>query len=172
MTQPKDITSEYIKVKESSIHHKGIFAAKNIPAGERIIEYVGRLVTKEESDEIADEHLYKSKQYEDHGAVYLFQLDDTYDIDGSVSWNTARYINHSCNPNCEAVNEDGHIQIFALKDIKKGEELHYDYGYDIDNYEEHPCLCGSENCKGYIVAQDQWDELDKKLKDKKKEKLD
>ncbi|MFT4310896.1 MAG: SET domain-containing protein-lysine N-methyltransferase, partial [Candidatus Woesearchaeota archaeon] len=67
-----------------------------------------------------------------------------------------KYINHSCSPNCESINMNGHIWICARKSIKKGDELSYDYGYDHENHKEHPCKCGSKNCIGYIVARKHW----------------
>ena len=82
----------------------------------------------------------------------------------------ARYINHSCDPNCEASIDDERIFIHALRDIEPGEELCFDYGFDIDCYEEHPCLCGKDNCVGYIVSQDQWPELKKRLAKKNAKK--
>ncbi len=78
-------------------------------------------------------------------------MNKKFDIDGNVSWNPARLINHSCDPNCETEGDDDHIWIEAMRDIKKGEELSYDYCFDVDDYEEHPCKCGSKNCCGFIV---------------------
>ena len=98
--------------------------------------------------------------------VYIFELNKKYDINGNVKWNTARFINHSCNPNAEASNDDGHIWIEALRDIKKGDEITYNYGYDLESFEEHPCKCGSANCVGYIVDKDLWPKLEKLKKQK------
>jgi len=97
----KSITSPYITVKKSSIHSVGVFSRKNISKGTRIIEYVGDMITKKESDRRADIPLQKNEKDSEHGAVYIFQLNKRYDIDGYVPYNTARLINHSCNPNCE-----------------------------------------------------------------------
>jgi len=158
---------EYIEIRKSGIHNNGAFATKDIQKGTEVIEYVGEKISKKESEKRADEVLEKSKKDKDHGAVYIFELNKKFDIDGNVPWNHAKNINHSCNPNCEAENEDGkRIWIVALRDIKKGEEITYNYGYDIDNYEDHPCKCGSENCVGYIVDKDEWSKL-KKLPAKK-----
>lgn len=159
--------SEYVEVRESKIHGKGVFAAKDIPKGTDIIEYVGMLVTKKESDDIADEQIEKAGKDENEGAVYLFELNKKYDVNGNVSWNTARLINHSCEPNCETEGDDNHIFIQAMRDIKKGEELSYNYGYDLDNWQDHPCKCSSKDCKGFIVDEKYWDKLDEEL-----EKLD
>jgi SET domain-containing protein len=157
-----------ILVKESAIHHKGVFAKEDIPKGIKVIEYVGDKLTKEESDKRADEQLLRAeKNPEYEGLVYIFELDDKYDIDGNVPENDAKYINHSCDPNCEIDIIDGHIWIISKKDIKKGEELFYNYGYDPEDFQDHPCLCGAENCVGYIVGKDHWPEVKKALEDKK-----
>lgn len=157
----KKTKSKWAKVKKSGIHNKGMFAKKNIPKGTYVIEYVGEKTTKKESDRRADIVLEKSKADVTKGAVYIFELNKRYDIDGNVKWNTARWINHSCNPNCEAVNDEGHIWIETKKDIRKGEEITYNYGYNLDNFEEHPCKCGSKNCVGYIVEENLWPKLKK-----------
>jgi len=165
----KPTTSKYITVKKSKIHSTGIFAKKFIPKGTKIIEYVGEIISKKESDKRAVKQLRKhitNKHYD--GAVYIFDLTKNHDIDGNVSWNTAKWINHSCEPNCEAENIDEHIWIIALRDINKGEELSYDYGYSIDDYEDHPCHCGSKKCVGYIVSEDKRSKLRKILNSKKK----
>jgi SET domain-containing protein len=161
--------NQYVKRKNSSIHHKGVFATKDIPKGTYVIEYVGEKITKEESDRRADETLQESHDNVKKGAVYIFELDKKYDLDGDVSYNLAKYINHSCEPNCESQNIDGHIWIIASRDIKKGEEITYDYGYDIDDYENHPCRCGAPSCPGYIVSADKRDKLRRILQKKKKE---
>ena len=161
--------SEWIEVRDSKIHGKGVYAAKDIPKDTRVIEYVGDFVTKIEADLISDKELEKSKSNPDsHGAVYLFTLNKEFDINGNVSWNTARLINHSCNPNCETDIVNNHIWIISLKDIKKGEELSYDYAYNLDNYEDHKCNCGSKNCVGYILNSDDRIRLRKKLRWKRK----
>ena len=148
-------------VRESKIHNKGVFTARDIKAGEKIIEYVGEKITKEESDERADIVLEESKNDKTKGAVYIFEIDDDWDIDGNVDWNPARYINHSCDPNCEAENDEGRIWIIALRDIPQGEELHYNYGYDWEDFDEHPCRCGTQKCVGFILDEDEWPRLQK-----------
>lgn len=159
----KKTDSPYIVVKKSNIHSKGIFAKKDIPAETEIIEYIGERITKKEADVRGEQVLSRSKTDVTRGAVYIFELNKRFDIDGNVPWNTAGIINHSCDPNCEAVNIDGHIWICSKRDIEKGEELTYNYGYGIDNYDEHPCRCGSENCVGYILDEDQWPKLKREL---------
>lgn len=154
--------TDSITVMESDIHSMGVFASQKIPKGTRVIEYVGERITKAES-EIRAESTIESAKKKRHGAVYIFKLDRKYDIDGNVPYNTARYINHSCGPNCEAQDIDGHIWIVAVRDIDKGEEITYDYGYDLDDYEEHPCYCSCKNCVGYIVGEDYRPKLRAKL---------
>lgn len=164
MVDNKKTRSEFIEEKKSGIHNKGIFAKKFIPKGTQIIEYVGELISKDEADKRADLVLNESKNHKERGAVYIFELNKKFDLDGNVPYNTARFINHSCNPNCESENIDEKIWITAIKDINKGEEITYNYGYDVDNFEEHPCFCGSVNCVGYIVEEDQRVKLSKILK--------
>ncbi len=159
----KPTTSPYIRVSKSYIHGIGIYAKKNIKEGTKIIEYVGERITKAESDRRADIPLEENKKNPELGAVYIFTLNKKHDIDGHVKYNTARYINHSCDPNCESDIIKGKIWIVALRDIKKGEELSYNYGYDLDSYEDHPCHCGSYNCTGYILGEDYWPAFRRKL---------
>ena len=144
--------NKYITVKNSSIHGQGIYAKIDIPADTLIIQYVGEKITKTEAEIRAEKVREDAKKY-GTGAVYIFTLDDQYDIDGNVSWNTARLINHACETNCEAQIIDDEIWIVATEDITKGEELHYDYGYDLDDWRDHPCYCGKPSCIGYIVEQ-------------------
>ena len=143
---------------------KGVFAKKDIPDRAKVIEYVGRKVTKKQSDDIYDEQYEKSAEHTKDGGVYLFELNKRYDIEGNVPWNTARLINHSCDPNCETDIIKGKIWIIALRDIKKGEELSYDYGFEFDrDYRDHPCKCGSKKCVGYIVDEDDCPKLKRSL---------
>ncbi len=162
--------SPYAVVRMSSIHNKGVFARKDIEEGTRVIEYVGERVTKAESDRRADIPLGNHKHSKENGAVYLFQLTKRHDIDGYVSYNTARFINHSCDPNCESDIIRGKIWIVAIRDIKKGEELSYNYGYDIDSYEDHKCRCGAKNCIGYILGEEYWPKFRRMKAAKKKKK--
>ena len=148
----KASSSPYIRVSSSGIHASGIFAACDIKKGTKIIEYIGEKVTKAESDKRADAVLEAAKKDPSKGGVYIFILNKRYDIDGNVPYNTARLINHSCEPNCESLNDRGHIWVLAKRDVKAGEELTYDYGYDLDDFKEHPCRCGAKDCIGFIVA--------------------
>jgi SET domain-containing protein len=138
-------------VRNSRVHGKGVFARKDIPKGTKIIEYVGNIVSSKEGLRIYEEQLKKSKET-GVGAVYIFQLNRKQDIDGDVPWNPAKYINHSCNPNCKYKIINNHIWIFSIRDIKKGEELNYDYDYDLDNYQDHLCKCNSKDCLGFIIG--------------------
>lgn len=157
------------KVKNSKIHGRGLYATTDIKEETQIIQYVGEKITKEESTKRALEWEEQARETGE-GLVYIFELDDTYDIDGRLGENPARYMNHSCDGNCEAINYDGEIWIVARKDIKKGEELVYDYGYDMEHFLDHPCLCGADNCIGYIVREDQRKKVKKLLKAKKKKR--
>ena len=157
--------SQYCEVRGSEIHGRGVYATCFIPAETRIIEYVGERINKEESERRGTSQHEKSLETGD-AAVYIFTLSRNYDIDGNVPWNTARLINHSCDPNCEAWVVGRRIFIHALRDIHPGEELTFDYGFDVDCYEDHPCLCGRPGCIGYIVSRDQWPELRRRLQEK------
>lgn len=151
------------EARASGIHGSGLFALRQIRKGARIIEYLGEKISKEESDRRGVERM-KEAEKSGGGSVYVFELDDETDLDGAFEWNLARLANHSCSPNCEAQNIDGRIWILALRTIRPGEELTFDYGYDISFYEDHPCRCGSPDCVGYIVRRDQWPELKSLLK--------
>lgn len=157
--------SEFCEVRSSEIHGRGVYATKLIPKEQRIIEYVGERIDKEESGRRGISQQAKSVKTGD-AAVYIFTLSKKYDIDGDVPWNTARLINHSCEPNCEAWIEGRRIYVHSLRDIQAGEELTFDYGFDVECYEDHPCRCGARSCIGYIVSRAQWPELRKKLRSK------
>ncbi|MGV8140952.1 MAG: SET domain-containing protein [Candidatus Woesearchaeota archaeon] len=168
--------NKYVEVKNSGIHRHGVFAKANIPAGTRIIEYKGRKIAKQESEKILSTMLEEYKKNPEHNAAtYIFELNSEGDLDGDIPDNDAKYINHSCKPNCkyEYITKDGKIEIWivTLKDILKGEEVTYNYGFsiqeeDLYDFEKHPCKCGSERCVGYIVAEEDWPRL-KELIEKK-----
>ncbi len=154
------------KVKKSKIHGGGVFAQCEIQKNTKIIEYIGEKITKREGDIRSEKRIEKYLNSKKTGSVYIFELNKKYDIDGSFSYNKARYINHSCNPNCEVEIIKGHIWIVSIKNIKKGDELTYDYGYEFDknDYMSHICICGSKNCIGYIISSDDWQKYKKYIK--------
>jgi len=134
------------KIIKSNIHHQGLCASRNIKIGEKIIEYVGKKITHKQAE--------NNTKY-GYDVTYLFTINKKYLLDGDFKFNTARLINHSCDPNCEVLDTSKtKIWITAMKDIKKGEELSYDYGFGFDsNYKDHKCKCGSKNCVGFIVRE-------------------
>lgn len=139
-------------LRRSKIQGRGAFATRPIRKGTRIIEYEGERVSNEEAD----------RRYDDEAMgrhhTFLFSIDDDTSIDGNVNGNDSAFINHSCDPNCEAVAEDGRIFIHAIRAIPTGGELTYDYRYarqgtsDKEAREIYPCHCGSPNCRGTILA--------------------
>ena len=146
------------KVKKSKVHGYGIIASENIDKNTKIIQYIGEKVTKKEGDKRSAIRIRKYINKKNEGSVYIFELNKKYDIDGSPLYNKARYINHSCRPNCEVDIIKNEIWVISIKNIKKGDELNYDYGYpfDKDDYSDHICKCGSKSCIGYIISKDDW----------------
>ena len=149
------------KQKSSNIDNRGLFASKNIKKGTKIIYYIGKIITKKQTE--------NNPKFDNDKAIYLFNLNNRYDLDGDFTYNTARLINHSCNPNCEVEGKGLKLWISSIKDIKKNEELTYDYGFSFDeNYKDFPCKCGSKNCCGYIVREgSRWRVKKKKKKSNK-----
>ena len=100
----------------------------------------------------------ENPKFDNDKAIYLFNINKKFDLDGDFTYNTARLINHSCNPNCEVFGTGLKVWVYAIRNIKKGEELTYDYGFGFDSdYKDFPCNCGSKNCVGYIVkAESRW----------------
>src|SRR5215212_9268578 len=115
-----ELTSELYEVRASGIHGMGVYARLEIAEDTRVLEYVGERLTKEES-----------LRRREGGNFFVFDVTEEFDIDGVVDWNPARFINHSCAPNCEARMEDERIWIITLRDLKAGEELTFNYGYDL-----------------------------------------
>ncbi|MFT3772920.1 MAG: SET domain-containing protein-lysine N-methyltransferase [Minicystis sp.] len=140
-----------IEVRPSAIAGLGVFAARRIPEGTRIIEYLGERISEEEAG-----RRYDDDAMEQHH-TFLFAVDDDTLIDGGVDGNEARYFNHACSPNCEAVIEDGRIFIEAIADIEAGTELVYDYALVRDDIwqdrwaELYACRCGAPRCRGTIL---------------------
>ena len=145
------------KIKKSKIDKNGLYANQNIKKGVRIIEYKGKIISVKKSAE--------DPKFDNGKAIYLFNINKRLDLDGNFEFNTARLINHSCNPNCEVFGTGLKIWVYAMKNIKKGDELSYDYGFSYDeDYKQFPCRCGSNNCVGFIVREgSRW-----RLKKKKK----
>jgi len=145
-----------IQRRRSTIHGNGVFATRDIPAGVRLIEYRGRLITHAQALRI-----YGGTA--DSGHTFLFTLNDRYVIDGNVGGNVARWINHSCDPNCEAVDEDddgargGRIMIITLRPIAAGEEITFDYRIELEGRHTArmkriwACRCGSRLCHGTML---------------------
>lgn len=128
-------------VTHSTIHGHGCYAGEPIPAGAFIVEYKGKLIPAEEA--------YRLEQDMTRTGIYTFWVGDEWAIDGLVEENTARYINHSCTPNCDYRVEGRRVLIYAGRDIASGEELTYDYSYSAEG-EKVPCNCGSPGCRGCI----------------------
>ena len=145
------------KESKSNINRRGLFANKDIKKDTIIIHYIGKIITKKQTEE--------DSKFDNGKAIYLFNINNKYDLDGDFTYNTARLINHSCNPNCQVESKGLKLWIISIRDIKKNEELSYDYGFSFDeNYKEFPCKCGSNNCCGYIVREgSRW-----RIKDKRK----
>ena len=143
----------HLEVRISKIHHRGVFAARDLKKGERLIEYTGRKLTPAQSDRSQSD--------------YLFQLNSKTFLDGK---NTARYFNHSCDPNCEVVIERGHIWIHAKRAVKLGEELVYNYSYDLEESKDYPCRCGAKQCAGFILDETYWTSFKKSQKKKAQQK--
>lgn len=150
--KPKERVGELLfEVRRSPIQGLGAFATQRIAAGTTLIEYTGRRRTPGES-----EALYPDVPGERHH-TFLFAIDDDVVIDASVDGNEARFINHSCDPNCDAVIEEGRIWIEALRDIAPGEELVYDYEYELKERHtpaakrRYPCHCGAAACRGTLL---------------------
>lgn len=138
-------------VKESPIHGRGVFAAADIRKGTPVIEYKGQHITQDEANERYGEDGGK------HHHTVLFTIDDDMVIDASKHGNAARFINHSCDPNCEAVQYGRRIFIEAIRNIPKGAELLYDYHLQVDKphtkkkMQQYVCHCGSKKCRGTQV---------------------
>ena len=145
------------KIKNSNIDKKGLYASKDIKAGATIINYKGKLITNSEVE--------KNPKFDNDKDIYLFDINKRYSLDGDFSWNDARLINHSCNPNCEVDGKGYKIWITAIKDIKKNQEFTYDYGFGYDeDYKQFPCKCRAKNCCGYIVRSESRWRINKKFR--------
>ena len=141
-----------IQVRRSGVHGKGVFALKAIAKGETIIEYIGEVITWTQAQR---RHPHDPN---DPNHTFYFHIDDKHVIDAAVGGNAARWINHACEPNCEADETDGRVFIKALRKLKPGEELFYDYGLIIDERytpklkKQFACRCGTRGCRGTMLA--------------------
>ena len=143
-----DHQTALVLFKSSSIHGLGGFAKARVASGTAVLEYVGEKITKAES-------LRRCEQ----NNVFIFGLNDHEDIDGNVPWNPARWLNHSCSPNAEAQVIEDRIWLIAIRDIAPAEEITFNYGFDLENYQEYPCQCGAPNCVGFMVAEEFFDHV-------------
>jgi SET domain-containing protein len=140
------------QVRRSGIHGKGVFALQPIAEGERIVEYLGQRITWREA---LRRHPHDPSQ---PNHTFYFHIDDKTVIDGNVDGNSARWINHSCAPNCEAEDDGGRIFVRALRDLQPGEELFFDYGLVLEGRHtpaikrDYACHCGSPRCRGTMLA--------------------
>lgn len=139
------------EIRRSAIQGRGAFATRRIARGERIIEYTGERISNAEADRRYDDERMRRHH------TYLFTVSQRTVVDGGAGGNASRFINHSCDPNCETIIEDGRIWIEALRPIRPGEELVYDYRYersgDDDEADEakYVCRCGARRCRGTIL---------------------
>ena len=141
-----------IQVRRSGVHGKGVYALKDLAEGETLIEYGGEVISwKEALRRHPHDPLHPSH-------TFYFHIDDKHVIDGKQGGNSSRWINHSCQPNCEADEDGGRVFIKALHNIAAGQELFYDYGLIIDAkytpelLAEYPCWCGAKSCRGTLLA--------------------
>jgi SET domain-containing protein len=157
-----------IQVRRSGVHGKGVFALQDLAEGETLIEYVGEVISW---DEAQDRHPHDPN---DPNHTFYFHVNEDKVIDALHGGNSSRWINHCCDPNCEADEENDRIFIKAIRNIKAGEELNYDYGLIIDEpytkklKAEYPCWCGSANCRGTLLSPKDRPDTPKTPKTKKK----
>jgi uncharacterized protein len=139
-------------LRRSTIQGTGAFAVRRIRKGQRIIEYTGERIDQKEADRRYDDEAMRRHH------TFLFAIEDDVILDAARGGNDARFINHSCDPNCQAVDEDGRIFIEAIRNIQPGTELTYDYRFerdpdDPDDREKlYPCNCGTARCRGTLLA--------------------
>lgn len=144
-------SQDYFVIRNSSIQGRGAFAVRRIRKGTRIIEYTGERITTEEADARYDDDAV------DRPHTFLFTVDKHTVIDGAIHGNEAKYINHSCDPNCEAVDDEGRIFVEALRTIQPGDELTYDYHLHRPGpfrkkwMKQYACHCGAANCRGTML---------------------
>ena len=159
-----------IQVRKSGVHGRGVFALVDLAEGELVMEYTGEVISWDEAQRRHPHDLANPNH------TFYFHIDDQHVIDGKVGGNSARWINHACEPNCEADEQGGRIFIKTLHNIPAGQELNYDYGLMIDEpytkklLAEYPCWCGSKLCRGTLLAPKDDEKPSKKKKSKKSKK--
>ena len=156
-----------VESRDSPIHGKGVYARELIPRDVRLVEYTGEKITKVEAKKREEQRLVRERKGKD-SSVYIFDLNQRFDLDGRSSRNVARLINHSCEPNCRAEKIRGRIWIIARREIAAGDELTFDYGFPYKQWSQHLCRCGSKSCVGYIVTTEQRWRVRRLLKEKRK----
>lgn len=145
-------TRRRIQTRRSGVHGKGVFALQDLAEGETLIEYVGEIISWPEA---LERHPHDLRQ---PNHTFYFYVSETHVIDALVGGNSSRWINHACSPNCEADEQNGRIFIKALRNIRAGEELSYDYGLVIEQRytaklkAQYPCWCGSSDCRGTLLT--------------------
>jgi len=149
---PRRRRSPPFAVRRSRIHGRGVFATRRIRSGRSLIAYEGQILTEEEADARYDDEA-------DDPHTLLFHVEGDRYIDASVGGNDARFINHSCDPNCESVVVDGAVVIRAIRNIQPGAELTYDYALEIEANPSrvrralYACLCGAARCRGTMLEE-------------------
>ncbi len=171
-SQPVIASSPLVEARNSPIHGRGVYALMPIRKGARIIEYLGERISHGEADS-----RYELKA-DDDGHTFLFIASNRTVIDAGVNGNDARFINHHCSPNCETVIENSRVFIDAIRDIKPGEELGYDYQLTWESTDEpaelalYACRCGAKKCRGTMLDREPLDKKnEKKVKKKAKKKV-
>ena len=135
-----------LDVRRSGVHGRGVYATQFISEGTRIIEYTGQRVSWEDAP-----------NEENNPHTFNFGLESGEVINPEIGGNEARWINHSCDPNCEAIEENGRVFIYALRNLRPGEELFYDYALQVDEpitsevAEESRCFCRTSRCRGTML---------------------
>ena len=158
-----------IQTRNSLIHGRGVYAKIKIDRDTRIVEYTGERITKSVSHQREDERVKREREGKD-ASVYIFNLNKRHDLDGRISRNVARLINHCCLPNCRAQTIRGRIWIIAKREISSGDELTFDYGFPYREWLQHPCRCGAKGCVGYIVDSSQRWRVRRQLREMRSQK--
>jgi SET domain-containing protein len=168
--KPAVLNSPLVEARNSQIHGRGVYAIMPIKKGARVIEYLGERISHAEADARYE------KKGDDDGHTFLFIASNRTVIDAGTDGNDARFINHSCNPNCETVIENSRVFIDAIRNIKVGEELGYDYQLTWESTDDpaelalYACRCGAKKCRGTMLDKEPTDLRDAKAKAKAKKK--